>query len=91
MKASAFIYNKLNCAPGVYMLKSCKKRNLKRINLANQETCTKNKLKRLKLKPNFAGKEMPKNDKLLEKEGHYYTCLKNFKYILVYSDVCYVI
>ena len=36
MKDSVLIYEKLNLIPGVYMLKDFKKRNLKRVNLANQ-------------------------------------------------------
>ena len=68
MKASALIYEKLNFAPGVYILKGCKKRNLKRVNLANQRACPKNKLRRQILR----AKKMSKNDKLLEKEDHLY-------------------
>ena len=46
MKASVIIYEKLSFAPGVYMLKGCKKRNLKRVSLANQRAFPKNKLRR---------------------------------------------
>ena len=35
MKASVLIYETLNFVPGVYMLKGCKKYNLKRVDLAN--------------------------------------------------------
>ena len=41
-KASVLIYEKLNCVAGVYILKGCKKRNLNRVDLANQRTCPKN-------------------------------------------------
>ena len=68
IKASLLIYEKLNFVTGVYMLKSCKKRNLKRVNLANQRACPKNKLRQKIL----GAKKMSKNDKLLEKEGHLY-------------------
>ena len=50
------------------MLKGWKKRNLKRVNLANQRACPKNKLRQKTL----GAKKMSKNDKLLEKEGHLY-------------------
>ena len=46
MKASVLLYEKLNFAPGVYMLKGCEKHNLKRVNLANQRVCPKNNLRR---------------------------------------------
>ena len=36
MKASAFMFEKLNFVPVVYMLKGFKKHNLKRVNLINQ-------------------------------------------------------
>ena len=42
MKASVLIYEKLNCVAAVYILKGCKKRNLNRVDLANQRTCPKN-------------------------------------------------
>ena len=48
MKASVLTYEKLNFAPGVYMLKRFKKRNLKKVNLPNQRASPKNKLKRQK-------------------------------------------
>ena len=44
------------------------KRNLKRINLANQQASLKNKLRGQIL----WAKKMSKNDKLLEKEGNLY-------------------
>ena len=68
IKASVLIYEKLNFVPGVYMVKGWKKRNLKRVNLANQRACPKNKLRQKTL----GAKKMSKNDKLLEKEGHLY-------------------
>ena len=68
MKASVSIYEKLNFAPGVDMLKVCKKRNLKRVSLANQRARLKNKLRRQILR----AKKISKNDKLLEKERHLY-------------------
>ena len=48
MKASVLTDEKLNFAPGVYMLKRFKKRNLKKVNLPNQRASPKNKLKRQK-------------------------------------------
>ena len=36
IKASVLIYEKHNFALGVYMLKGCKKHNLKRVNSTNQ-------------------------------------------------------
>ena len=68
IKASVLIYEKHNFAPGVYMLKGCKKHDLKRINLANQRACPKNKPRQQILR----AKKMSKNDKLLEKGGHLY-------------------
>ena len=64
IKVSVLIYEKHNFAPGVYILKDCKKHNLKTANLANQRACPKNKLRR----PNLWAKKMSENDKLLEKE-----------------------
>ena len=52
----------------VCMLKGCKKDNLKRVNLANQQVCPKNKPRQQILWP----KKTSKNDKLLEKESHLY-------------------
>ena len=46
MKASVLIYEKLNFAPDAYMLKDFKKRNLKRVNSANQRAFPKIKLRR---------------------------------------------
>ena len=46
MKASVLIYEKLNFALVVYMLKGFKKRNLKRLNLVNQRASLKSKLRR---------------------------------------------
>ena len=68
MKASVLIYEKLNFAPDAYMLKDFKKRNLKRVNLANQRAFPKTKLRRQILR----AKKMSKNEKLREKEGHLY-------------------
>ena len=48
--------------------KGVQKRNLKRVNLVNQRASRKNKLRQQIL----WGKEMFKNDKLLEKEDHIY-------------------
>ena len=42
MKASVLIYEKINFAPVVSMLKGFKKRNLKRVNLVNQRASLKN-------------------------------------------------
>ena len=50
------------------MLKGCKKRKLKRVNLANQRACPKKKLRQQIL----WAKKMSKNDKLLEKEVYLY-------------------
>ena len=83
MKA-VLIYEKLNFAPGVYMLKACKKRNLKRVNLANQRVCPKRKLRQQILQ----SKKMAKNDKLLGKEGHLYVP-GEFEYIPVYGILCH--
>ena len=46
MKASVLIHEKLHFVPGVYMLKGCKKLNLKRVDLSNQRVCPKNKRRR---------------------------------------------
>ena len=67
MKASVLNYEKFIIAVVLYMLKSCKKSNLKWVNLANQRACPKNKLRQQTLQ----AKKMSKNDKLLEK-GHLY-------------------
>ena len=83
MKASVLIYEKLNFAPGVYMLNSCKKGNLKRVNLANQRACSKNKLRQQILR----AKKMSKNNNLLKKV--IYMCLEDLEYIVVYLDVCH--
>ena len=45
MKVSVSVYEKLHFVSVVYMLKGFKKRNLKRVNLVNQRTSWKNKLK----------------------------------------------
>ena len=45
IKASVLIYEKHNFAPGLYMLKGCKKHNFNRVNLANQRECPKKKTK----------------------------------------------
>ena len=42
MKASVVIYEDFNFVLGVYMLKGCKKRNLKKVDLANQQAYPKN-------------------------------------------------
>ena len=68
IKASVLVYEKDNFTPGIYMQKSCVENNIKRLNLANQQACLKNKLRQKVL---WAGK-MSKNDNLLEKEGHLY-------------------
>ena len=68
MKVSVLIFEKHNFAPGVYMLKDCGKRNLKRVNLVNQQAFPKNRLRQQILR----AKKMSKNDKLLEKEGNLY-------------------
>ena len=68
IKASVLIYEKHNSSAGVYMLKNCKKHNLKTAILANQRACPKNKLRR----PNLWAKKILENDKLLEKEIHLY-------------------
>ena len=68
MKTSVLIYEKLNFVFCVYMLKDFKKRNLKRVTLAVQRGCPKNKLRRQILQD----KKMSKNDKVLEKEDHIY-------------------
>ena len=67
MKASVLNYEKFIIAVVLYMLKSCKKSNLKWVNLANQRACPKNKLRQQTLQ----AKKMSKNDKLLKK-GHLY-------------------
>ena len=59
MKASVLVYEKPNFVPLVYMLKGLKKRNLERVNLVNQRTSRKKKLRRQILQ----GKKMSKNDK----------------------------
>ena len=65
MKASASIYEKLEFAPGVHMLRGCNKHNIKRVNLANQRITPKNKLRRQVLR----AKKMSKSDRLIEKKG----------------------
>ena len=45
MKTSVLIYEKLNFISVVFMLKGFKKRNLKRVNLVNQQASRKNKLR----------------------------------------------
>lgn len=67
MKAAVLNYEKFIIAVVLYMLKSCKKSNLKWVNLANQRACPKNKLRQQTLQ----AKKMSKNDKLLKK-GHLY-------------------
>ena len=68
MKASLLIYEKINFFPGVYMLKGFQKSNLKRVNLANQQACPKNKLRWQIL----WAEKMHKKYNLLEKEDHIY-------------------
>ena len=68
MKTSVLIYEKLNFVFGVYLLKGFKKRNLKRVTLAIQGGCPKNKLRQQILQD----KKMSKNDKVLEKEDPIY-------------------
>ena len=68
MKASVLIYEKLNFATGVRMLRGCNKYNIKRVNLANQRITPKNRLRRQVLR----AKKMTKSDKLLEREGDLY-------------------
>ena len=45
MKTSVLVYEKLNFISVVFMLKGFKKRNLKRVNLVNQQASRKNKLR----------------------------------------------
>ena len=68
MKASILIYEKLNFAPGVHMLRGCNEYNIKRVNLANQRIIPKNRLRRQVLR----AKKMTKSDKLIEKECDLY-------------------
>ena len=68
IKVPVLIFEKLNFAPSLYMLKDCGKRNLERVNLVNQQACPKNRLRQQILR----AKKMPKNDKLLKKEGNLY-------------------
>ena len=68
MKASLLIYEKVNFAPGMHMLKGCNKYNIKWVNLANQRITPKNKLRRQVLR----AKKMTKSDKWIEKEGDLY-------------------
>ena len=68
MKASVLIYEKLNFAPSVHMLRGCDKYNIKRVNLANQRITPKNKLRRQVLR----AKKITKSDKSIEKEGDSY-------------------
>ena len=45
MKASVLIYDKFNSAASVYMLKGCKKSNLKSVNLVNLQAYLKSKIR----------------------------------------------
>ena len=80
MKAAVLNYEKFIIAVVLYMLKSCKKSNLKWVNLANQRACPKNKLRQQTL-------QAKKMTNYLKKVIYMY--LKDVKYIVVYLDVCH--
>ena len=86
MKTSVLIYEKLNFISVVFMLKGFKKRNLKRVNLVNQQASRKNKLRQQIL----WSKNGPKMVDYLKKKI-IYLFLEKFKNITAYLDVYYVI
>ena len=79
MKVPVLIFEKLNFVPVVCMLKGFKKGNLKSVNLVNQCTSRKNKLKQQILR----GKKCPKLTNYLKKKI-IYMILEKFKCIIVF-------